>query len=125
MLLADRLPPTSTRVQRSTGERINRRIRAEDDARMVHGGLAEGVGLHALAAALEQPRAEGVLDLDQHLADRGLAQVEPLGGAAHGAGIGQLHQQLEVPQAQPANEIVQAGSRHLLPCPALRRDHPS
>ena len=53
MLLAERLPPTSTRVQRSTGERVNRRIRAEDDARIARLEGAAPAELDARLAELD------------------------------------------------------------------------
>src|SRR5688572_14967581 len=53
MLLAERLPATSTRVQRSTGERVNHRIRAEDDARIARLERAAPAELDARLAELD------------------------------------------------------------------------
>jgi hypothetical protein len=62
-----------------------------------------------LVAALEQAGAEAVLDLAEHLADRGLAQVQPRGRAAHGARLGKRDEQFQVPQAQRADQAVGLG----------------
>ena len=53
MLLAERLPPTSTRVPRSTSERVNRRIRAGDDARIARLERAAPAELDARLAELD------------------------------------------------------------------------
>jgi hypothetical protein len=53
MRLAERLPPTSTRVPRSTREPVNRRIRAEADARIARLERAAPAELEARLAELE------------------------------------------------------------------------
>jgi hypothetical protein len=78
----------------------------QDHLGAIDGGLAQRIGRQALRAALEQPCAEAGLDLGQHLAQGGLAQVHAHRGQAQGACLCQHRQQFEVAQPQPAQQWV-------------------
>ncbi|MDT4878440.1 hypothetical protein FQZ97_1140390 [compost metagenome] len=65
--------------------------------------------MDAQVAAFEQAGPETVLEFSEHLADGRLAQVQARRSAAHRGRLGQRHKQLEVPQAQRANEAVGSG----------------
>jgi len=76
----------------------------QDDARLLHEHAARFGELHLSLGAMEELDAEFLFELPDLMAERRLAEMQPLGGAAEVQRLGQRDDVAKVAQLHPGGE---------------------